>query len=191
MIIVKARTTAGADQGWPVYHASNTAAPETDYLLLNSTAATADLDTVWNDTAPTASVFSVGTSALVNTNNDTYIAYLFSEVEGFSKFGSYTGNGSSDGPFVWCGFRPRWVLIKTTNQVDVGWIQHDSARNTSNLSASRLRPNTSDAQTSDNGIDILSNGFKMRSADGSTNASGSTFIFAAFAESPFKYARAR
>ena len=86
MIIVKARVTASTDQGWPVYHASNTAAPETDYLLLSSDAATADLDTVWNDTAPTASVFSVGTSALVNTNNDTYIAYLFSEVEGFSKF---------------------------------------------------------------------------------------------------------
>jgi hypothetical protein len=188
MIIVKARTTAGADQGWPVWH---TSIANTTYLGLNSTSATATGADYWNSTSPTSSVFSVGTNAAVNANNDTYISYLFSEIEGYSKFGSYTGNGSSDGPFVWCGFRPRWVLIKTTNQVDVGWIQHDSARNTSNLSASRLRPNTSDAQTSDNGIDILSSGFKMRSADGSTNASGSTFIFAAFAESPFKYARAR
>jgi hypothetical protein len=188
MIIVKARTTAGADQGWPVWH---TSIANTTYLALNTTSATATGTDYWNSTSPTSSVFSLGTNVAVNANNDTYISYLFSEIEGYSKFGSYTGNGSSDGPFVWCGFRPRWVLIKTTNQVDVGWIQHDSARNTSNLSASRLRPNTSDAQTSDNGIDILSNGFKMRSADGSTNASGSTFIFAAFAESPFKYARAR
>jgi hypothetical protein len=188
MIIVKARVTASTDQGWPVWH---TSIANTTYLGLNSTSATATGADYWNSTSPTSSVFSVGTNAAVNANNDTYISYLFSEIEGYSKFGSYTGNGSSDGPLVWCGFRPRWVLIKTTNQVDVGWIQHDSARNTSNLSASRLRPNTSDAQTSDNGIDILSNGFKMRSADGSTNASGSTFIFAAFAESPFKYARAR
>jgi hypothetical protein len=136
-------------------------------------------------------VFSVGTSALVNTNNDTYIAYLFSEVEGFSKFGSYTGNGSADGPFVWCGFRPKYVLIKLTSSAGGNWIIHDTARNEVNLSAKRLMANTADAEVSDNGIDILSNGFKMRSADGSTNTSGGTHIFAAFAEAPFKYARAR
>jgi hypothetical protein len=186
MMIVKSRSRAG--DNWDVYHASIGA---TGRLYLNLTNATDTSIAPWNNTAPTSSVFSVGTAGDTNANTVTYIAYCFAEIEGYSKIGSYTGNGSSDGPFVWCGFRPRWVLIKTTNQVDVGWIQHDSARNTSNLSASRLRPNTSDAQTSDNGIDILSNGFKMRSADGSTNASGSTFIFAAFAESPFKYARAR
>jgi|694.fasta_scaffold15023_14 hypothetical protein len=188
MIIVKARTTAGADQGWPVWH---TSIANTTYLGLNSTSATATGADYWNSTSPTSSVFSLGANAAVNANNDTYISYLFSEIEGYSKFGSYTGNGSADGPFVWCGFRPRWVLIKTTNQVDINWIQHDAARNESNLSASRLRPNSNGAEASDNGIDILSNGFKMRSADGATNASGSTFIFAAFAESPFKYARAR
>jgi hypothetical protein len=193
MIIVKARTTAGTDQGWPVYHASNTAAPETDYLLLNSTAATADLDTVWNDTAPTASVFSVGTGALVNTNNDTYIAYLFSEVEGFSKFGSYTGNGSADGPFVWCGFRPRWVMIKRTDAV-AGWTILDSGRSVSNVASLRINAESSAAEATLGLFDINSNGFKIR-VDGATapgvNTSGGTWIFAAFAESPFKYARAR
>ena len=195
MIIVKARVTASTDQGWPVYHASNTAAPETDYLLLDSTAATADLDTVWNDTAPTASVFSVGTSALVNTNNDTYIAYLFSEVEGFSKFGSYTGNGSSDGPFVWCGFRPRWVMVKRTDSTG-GWFVWDTARDTFNLAYKWLAPNLSDAENSTAtantwDIDILSSGFKIKNDGAFSNASGGTYIFAAFAESPFKYARAR
>jgi len=202
MIIVKARVTASTDQGWPVYHASNTAAPETDYLLLDSTAATADLDTVWNDTAPTASVFSVGTSALVNTNNDTYIAYLFSEVEGFSKFGSYTGNGSSDGPFVWCGFRPRWVMIKRSDASSTysNWYICDSARNTFNVGTNFLNADTAKAEniyTDNSGgsfpIDFLSNGFKYRlnNSGGDVNASGGTYIFAAFAESPFKYARAR
>jgi hypothetical protein len=190
MIIVKARTTAGADQGWPVYHASNTAAPETDYLLLNSTAASADLDTVWNDTAPTASVFSVGTSALVNTNNDTYIAYLFSEVEGFSKFGSYTGNGSADGPFVWCGFRPRWVMIKRADSTS-DWYILDTTRSTFNVVNPYLLPNKSNTEATDLSWDILSNGFKLRTSYSEINTSNATMIFAAFAESPFKYARAR
>jgi hypothetical protein len=193
MIIVKARTTAGADQGWPVYHASNTAAPETDYLLLSSDAATADLNTVWNDTAPTSSVFSVGTSALTNTNNDTYIAYLFSEVEGFSKFGSYTGNGSADGPFVWCGFRPRWVIIKRTNTTGQ-WNIFDAARNPQNALDLVFYSNTSDAEGSygvGEGFDFCSNGLKVRESSVDLNASGSAYIFAAFAESPFKYARAR
>jgi hypothetical protein len=191
MIIVKARTTAGADQGWPVYHASNTAAPETDYLLLNSNAATADLDTVWNDTAPTSSVFSIGTSALVNTNNDTYIAYCFSEIEGYSRFGSYTGNGSADGPFVWCGFRPKWVMVKETGAIGA-WFIIDSERSYNGLSSNMfLSPNTTNSDYGNEPIDILSNGFKPRFAGGSTNGNTDSLIFAAFAESPFKYARAR
>jgi hypothetical protein len=188
MLIVKARTTAGADQGWPVWH---TSIANTTYLQLNSTSATAAGADYWNSTSPTSSVFSVGTNAAVNANNDTYIAYCFAEVEGFSKFGSYTGNGSADGPFVWCGFRPRYILIKLSGSAGGSWIVHDTSRNDLNLSGKRLLTNTADAEASDNGIDILSNGFKMRSADGSTNTSGASHIFAAFAESPFKYARAR
>ncbi len=196
MIIVKARVTASTDQGWPVYHASNTAAPETDYLLLNSTAASADLDTVWNDTAPTASVFSVGTNALVNTNNDTYIAYLFSEVEGFSKFGSYTGNNSTDGPFVWCGFRPKYILIKNATSTGAPWLAYDSVRSSYNAQEAEIRPNTNEAEngfTLIGSLDFLSNGFKIREDNNTSwlNTPSATFIFAAFAESPFKYARAR
>jgi hypothetical protein len=192
MIIVKARVTASTDQGWPVYHASNTAAPETDYLLLNSTAASADLDTVWNDTAPTASVFSVGTNALVNTNNDTYIAYLFSEVEGYSKFGSYAGNASADGPFVWCGFKPKYIMVKKTSATGP-WMVFDSSRDSFNVATSELRPNETTAEpiATRGSVDLLSNGFKIRSTSATFLGELGDFIFAAFAESPFKYARAR
>jgi hypothetical protein len=191
-MIVKARSTASTDQGWAVYHASNTAAPETDYLLLNSTAATADLDTVWNDTAPTASVFSVGTNALVNTNNDTYVAFLWTEIAGFSRIGSYTGNGSTDGPFVWCGFRPAFVMIKRGDSAE-NWSVQDDARNPFNVVDARLKPNSADVEavSSVQNVDFLANGFKLRNTDPEKNASGGTYIFAAFAEAPFKYARAR
>ena len=190
LIIVKARTTASTDQGWAVYHSSNTTAPETDYLLLNSTAATADLDTVWNDTAPTSSVFSLGTNALVNTNNDTYVAYLWSEIEGFSKFGSYNGNGNANGPFVWCGFRPAWVLFKQTNILN-NWILYDATRNEYNFADKYLYPDTTSPEgTYQQGVDLLSNGFKLRHVN-FANTSGGIYIFAAFAESPFKTANAR
>jgi hypothetical protein len=190
MIIVKARTTASTDQGWAVYHSANTAAPETDYLLLNSTAATADLDTVWNDTAPTSSVFSVGTNALVNTNNDTYVAYCWAEISGFSKFGSYTGNGSADGPFVYTGFQPKYLLVKRTDAINY-WFVFDSARDTSNAVDLLLDPN--DARAEISGalfFDFLSNGFKSRGTDGGQNASGGTYIYMAFASNPFKNSNA-
>jgi hypothetical protein len=194
MIIVKARTTAGADQGWPVWH---TSIANTTYLGLNSTSATATGADYWNSSSPTSSVFSVGTNASVNANNDTYISYLFSEIEGYSKFGSYTGNGSADGPFAWCGFRPRWVMIKNSSSA-YNWIVYDTARNTENLVTLKLAPNNSQEENGSsiggvtfNTMDILSNGFKLRSTNVDSNASGNTIIFAAFAESPFKYARAR
>lgn len=194
MVIVKARTTAGADQGWPVWHSS---IANTTYLQLNSTSSTAAGTDYWNSTSPTASVFSVGANVAVNANNDTYIAYLFAEVEGFSKFGSYAGNGLVDGPFAWCGFRPRFVMIKTTGS-SLAWIIYDTARSTSNLVTLKLAPNNSQEENGSsiggatfNTMDILSNGFKLRSTNTDSNQSGVTFIFAAFAESPFKYARAR
>lgn len=188
-MIIKARTTVSTDQGWPVYHRNNTTAPETDYLLLNSTAATADLDTIWNDTSPTSSVFSVGTNALVNTNNDTYLAYLWTEIAGFSRFGTYTGNAAADGPFVWCGFRPRWIMIKSSSEVDA-WLIYDAARDTFNVSGTTLVPNTTAADATITGIDFLSNGFKLRTITTTPNAA-QTYIFAAFSEAPFKYSRGR
>jgi len=188
MLIVKARTTAGADQGWPVWH---TSIANTTYLQLNSTSATATGTDYWNSTSPTSSVFSVGTNAAVNTSADTYIAYAFAEVEGFSKFGSYTGNASADGPFVFCGFRPRWVLVKRYDGGAENWILHDSARDTYNVTTNGLRPNSSLQEVPQGGIDFVSNGFKIRTNLSDVNASGASMIFAAFAEQPFKYARAR
>jgi hypothetical protein len=192
MIIVKARTTASTDQGWPVYHSANTAAPATDYLLLNSTAATADLDTVWNDTAPTSSVFSVGTNANVNANNDTYVAYCFAPVAGYSAFGSYTGNGSADGPFVFLGFRPRFVMVKVTSTTN-SWSIWDTSRSLYNQADLSLRADLADAELNNTSfsIDALSNGFKLRGANANSNQSGQTFIYACFAENPFKLSLAR
>jgi hypothetical protein len=192
LIIVKARTTASTDQGWPVYHSANTANPETDYLLLNSTAATADLDTVWNDTAPTSSVFSVGTNALVNANNDTYVAYCFAPVAGYSSFGSYTGNGSTtDNTFVYTGMRPRFVLLKRSDSTG-NWVIWDAVRNSYNVANSILLPNTSAAEYSpDAKIDILSNGFKIRDNSSDSGTNGATYIYAAFSEVAFNFARAR
>ena len=110
-MIFKTRSTTG---DWMVYHAANTAAPETDFIKFNTTVATEDLNTVFNDTAPTSSVFTLGSNGDVNTNTRTQVAYCFAEVEGYSKFGSYNGNGNDNGPFIYTGFRPAWVLIKKT-----------------------------------------------------------------------------
>jgi hypothetical protein len=190
LIIVKARTTASTDQGWAVYHASNTANPETDYLLLNSTAATADLDTVWNDTAPTSSVFSVGTNALVNANNDTYVAYCWAPADGYSNGFSYTGNGSTDGSFVYLGFRPRLILLKCSSTTG-NWTLVDTAREGYNVDNDPLYPNLSNAEGTTDLLDITSNGFKLRTTDASVNSNAATYVGFAWAESPFQYARAR
>lgn len=188
MIIVKSRNTAGTD--WAVYHASLGA---TRVINLDLTAAATTIAGPWNNTEPTSSVFTVGTgsgSGDTNLSGRTYVAYLFSEVAGFSKFGSYTGNGSSDGPFVFTGFRPRWVMVKSSSSVN-NWLVWDSSRNTFNVVDLNLRPNTSDAESSEAALDLVSNGFKLRSTSGGWNGSGTTYIFAAFAENPFKLSLAR
>jgi hypothetical protein len=183
MIITKNRNGTIA---WNTYHQS---LGNTQYVLLNSTAASATLSTLWNSTSPTSSVFSMG-SAFANTG--TYVAYCFAQVAGYSAFGSYTGNGSADGPFVFTGFRPRYVMIKQTSGLSDWWVW-DTARQTFNQMDAPLYPNTSAAETSNAvfNFDILSNGFKMRSTNATVNGSGLNYIYAAFAESPFKYANAR
>jgi len=188
MLIVKARTTAGADQGWPVWH---TSIANTTYLQLNSTSATATGADYWNSTSPTSSVFSVGANAAVNTNADTYIAYCFAEIEGYSKFGSYTGNGSSDGPFVWCGFRPKYVMIKNSTSSLYNWNAIDSSRDSYNVSTEVIALNANSSELTLTTLDIVSNGFKVRTSADAQNVNGGTYIFIAFSESPFKYARAR
>jgi len=187
MVIVKSRTSAAS---WLVYHSSATTTNQ--YLVLNSTAAVASVTNIWGTSAPTEAVMG-GNSSQWGTGSDNYIAYCFAAIAGYSAFGSYTGNGSADGPFVFTGFRPRYVLTKRTDTTGP-WQVIDSARDAYNSSIAALFPNTSGAQASfvqPNGIDFLSNGFKLRNSSTDDNASGGTFIYAAFAENPFKYALAR
>lgn len=183
MIIVKDRTAASAND-WATYHAGVASDPQTDYLLLNSTAAAADLNTYWNDTAPTSSVFSVGTDNDVNQSGHTYVAYCFAEIPGYSKFGSYVGNGSTDGPFVYCGFRPRWILARTiTTSSD--WLLIDTARDTYNVCSGGLYVDLSNSEsTATARLDVTAGGFKIRDSNALIN-NANTCIFAAFAEHPF------
>jgi hypothetical protein len=182
MIIWKNRS---ASNGWITYHHKNTSAPETDYLELHATSATVDLNTIMNDTAPTSSVFSIGTEGAVgggNTNN--FVAYIFSERQGFSKFGSYTGNGNADGTFVYTGFRPAWVMIKRTDSTN-SWLMYDNKRTPYNVVDKLLLANSSNAEaTGSNRLDLVSNGFKARINDPGENADGGTHTYMAFAEAP-------
>jgi hypothetical protein len=190
MIIAKSRSNAGGDSGiWVVYHKNLTSA--TNFLYLNDTSAQTSGSTVWNSTAPTSTVFSIG-SASGSGSASTHVAYCFAPVAGYSSFGSYTGNGSTDGPFVYTGFRPRWILIKSINTVN-NWQIFDTARDTYNVAGRTLYPNLSNAEddyTSLTPVDILSSGFKLRTTS-VWNTSATNYIYAAFAESPFQYARAR
>jgi hypothetical protein len=186
MVIVK-RSQTGATSNWQVRHTSITAA---NSIQLNSANPAAAAATVWNSTAPTSSVFSVGTSTDVNASGITYIAYCFAEIAGFSKFGRYTGNGLADGPFVFCGFRPRFVMLKRRD-VEDDWVMFDTTRDTSNAATLRLRANVPTEQLSTLQIDINSNGFKIRVNNVEFNSTGEIYIFMAFAEVPSKYALAR
>ena len=195
MIIVKCRSTAG--KNWPVYHISN-GTPQNNVVYLNLTNATNSSAGQWNSTAPTSTVFSVSGSPTsgyddVNLSSGTYVAYCFAAVAGYSAFGKYTGNGSADGPFVYCGFRPRFVLIKESSAAGNNWQILDTSRDTYNVAPDILQPNLSNAESAfgSGGVDFLSNGFKIRTSSVSINTNGSTIIYAAFAENPFKNALAR
>jgi hypothetical protein len=188
MIIVKVRSTTN---NWPVYHVST---GNGNYTLLNSTAASAsDGGGFWNNTTPSSSVITLGSAGAVNASGATFVAYCFAAVPGFSAFGSYTGNGSADGAFVYTGFRPRFVLIKSTAVEN--WTIQDSARSEFNVIDDALFPALSNAESTANAnlnIDFLSNGFKVRSAGAAiNNTNAQTYIYAAFAENPFKYSNAR
>ena len=185
--VMISKEKSGSVNDWTVYHHKNTSAPETDSLILNETNATSDQNTHWNDTSPTSSVFTVGTGSVVNRDSSTYVYYLWSEKQGYSKFGKYTGNGNADGPFVYTGFRPAFVITKRTDSSTNGhWSIFDTKRNTHNVNDLPLRANVTDAQSSigNYAFDILSNGFKPRGTN-TTNDSGGTFIYIAFAEAPF------
>jgi hypothetical protein len=187
MVIVKGRSYA---QNWLVYHSGLGA---TKWLQLNSSVAAITETAIWNNTAPTSSTFTVGTSAALNPSGGTNISYCWHSVEGYSKFGSYTGNGSTDGPFVYCGFRPAFVMIKSATQglSYHNWYVHDSTRGPYNGNLPGLSANLPNQEFSFSGADFLSNGFKIRANGGEYNQSGETYIFMSFAEQPFIYSNAR
>ena len=178
MIIVKAR---GAVKDWMVGHNS---LGWTKYINLNTTSAESTASTVWQDTAPTSSVFSVGSSSDVNTSSTTMIAYCFAEKKGFSKFGSYVSNNNADGTFVYTGFKPAFLLLKNITTGSTGWEMYDNKRTPNNVANLFLRANTSGADVSSDRLDILSNGFKLRQV-GDTNYNSDVIIYMAFAENPF------
>ena len=179
LVIVKRRT--GGTNGWITWHNALTGL---QYLILDSTTATASSSTIWNSTIPTSSVFSVGTSTAMNASGSTYVAYCFAPKSGYSSMGQYTGNGSTDGTFVYTGFKPAFVIVKRTNTTG-SWMMFDNKRNTFNPEDKFLYSDLSNAEGTLTALDFVSNGFKFRNADTFWNASGSTYIFMAFAESPF------
>jgi hypothetical protein len=189
MIFVKGRVGTYGVDNWHVYHAS---LPNTQGLQLNSTAAAVESPYFWNNTSPTPTVFTTNNGSSNNFSGQTYVAYCFAEVAGFSAFGSYTGNGSNSGPFIYCGFRPAFIMIKS---LGIGqWGVFDSKRNPRNGATQLLQLNNSTAEGAfsvTESPDLLSNGFRLNFSYGDYNTSNQVYIFMAFAESPFKYSLAR
>ena len=177
MFIIKDRDNS--NEGWMVYHTSLGA---TKYMRLNETGAVATGSAYFNNTEPTSSVFTIGNNDVVNKSGDKYVTYCFAEKKGYSKFGSYTGNGNADGTFVYTGFKPAFVMFKGNNTSD--WQLWDNKRDTFNPVEKAIHPNANGGASTDQDIDFLSNGFKIRSNQAHLNGSGVEFIYMAFAEAP-------
>ena len=188
LIIVKARSSAAP---WPVYSVT---LGISQYLELSSTIAAGSISNYWGASSPTSTVFGLPNASYNNNiSAATYVAYCWAPVAGYSAFGSYAGNSSADGPFIYTGFRPRWLMTKRTDTAGYDWIILDTSRNASNVMSTGL--NANDALADNSGsyyyTDCLSNGIKLRNSYAGLNASGGTYIYAAFAENPLKYANAR
>jgi len=191
LIIMKDRQSTGYGN-WTVFH-SSVCTSTSNYLLLNGTGALGSVANSWGSALPTSTVFGFGSNVNVAAN-DNIIAYCFASTEGFSKFGKYTGNGSTDGPFIYTGFRPAFVIVKRSNTSGTEWVMFDNKRDAYNEVIHYLFPSSSVAEstaTAYYGLDFVSNGFKWRKVHTPTNNSGDTYIYAAFAENPFKNALAR
>ena len=178
---------------WFVGHSGLASDYETDYLILSLNEAKTDSDDHWDDTKPTSSVFTCGGTDDVNGDTVDYIAYCFHSVDGYSKVGSYTGNGDDDGTFIYTGFRPAFLIVKAADVASKSWLLFDNKRNTSNPIQVVLYPDTTAAEETftSEPFDFTSNGFKSRKNSSKFNGSGSTYIYLAFAETPFKYSNAR
>ena len=177
-IIIKNLTDA---DDWTCYHEGigNNA-----FIVMNTSAAKGSGSTLWNDTTPTSTLFYIGSNGKTNASGAQMMAYVFAEVKGYSKFGSYTGNGNADGPFIYTGFRPAFFLMKETTDSSTNWIMYDNKRSTFNAVDDYLKPNTNDAESTGLDFDFLSNGIKCRNNNGGLNGSGDNYIYAAFAEFP-------
>lgn len=173
------KVTGGADS-WAIYNKSMTA---TSYLELDVANGIASNAGRWNNTEPTTSVFSLGDSSTTNGNNNNYIAYIFAEVPGFSKFASFKGYANNDGPFIYTGFAPAMIIIKSTGSSE-NWHMYDNKRSTFNVRDKTLDPDQTSAESTLSGIDFLSNGFKMRTSATWGNASGVNITYYAFADQP-------
>lgn len=172
----------GFDMGW------------NGHLYLNTTDQFTGSAAIFNNTAPTSTVFTINIDVAVNGNGGAYVAYLFAEVPGFSRISRYTGNASANGTFIWCGFKPRWIMVKRTGNTS-DWHMYDTARGPQNPNSAVVAANVQDAESLtfggvDRSIDVLANGFKFRTPY-EMNGAADNYVFAAFAETPFKYARAR
>ena len=194
MIISKDRGSTSNVPNWRVYHEG---IGNTKYLQLDGTGAAGTFDD-WGNTTPTSSVYTIGGSGgyrPTNTNNANYVAYVFAEKQGYSKFGKYKGNGNADGAFVYLGFAPAWLLIKRFDAGVTNWNLYDNRRESSGGgfadrqdASRRLFPNNTEAESANTVADEMqftSNGFKLRGTQGSLNGSGNEFIYMAFAENPF------
>jgi hypothetical protein len=190
MMIIKNRDDNDSGSAhWLVYHEALGA---THRVKLDSTEESGATAVHFNNTEPTSSVFTVNTSNAGNGSGDDIIAYCFANTEGYLKAGSYSGNGSSDGTFVYTGFRPAWIMIKRTDSAN-SWFVFDNQRDSHNFNIRYLNPNSSSAEAvgTTGYNDFLSNGFKIRTSGTFSNANGGTYIYLAFAENPFKYSNAR
>jgi hypothetical protein len=180
LMIIKNRSISS---NWIMYHPITL---ENRYMELNTNSAEAINFDYWNSTRPTSSVFTIGTANTLNGSGNSMIAYCFAEIKGYSKFGGYTGNGSADGTFTYCGFSPAMVILKRTDSAGFNWVISDNKRNTYNTIGTYLHPNlTSEDGIGSRDIDFLSNGFKIRNSNTTWNGSGGTYIYMAFAENPF------
>lgn len=186
-VIVKSR---GQTSNWMIWHSTFTG---NDYIELNTTTSAQSFAGMWNSSVPTSSVINLGSFSFVNGSGIAQVAYCWSEIPGFSKFGSYVGNGNADGSFVYLGFKPKFVMTKRADASGTGWTILDSVRGAYNLNNLNLYPNDPAAEiaSASIAIDMLSNGFKIRGTAADINASGGNYIYAAFAENPFRNSLAR
>ena len=176
VVLVK---VTGATSDWWMWHESLGGGGK--YIKLNINGSSGNDSTVWNNAVPTSSLFSMGSNTW--SQNTTFIAYCFADVQGFSKMGSYIGNGNADGAFVYTGFKPAWVLIKNT-QANETWMLFDNKRLGYNVANSKLNPDEAAVEGSGTFLDLLSNGFKIRTSASTLNTNAQSFIYMAFAEAP-------